>query len=576
MALEEKRVLESGPTAFLGVEAWRLRTSGLVSGVRVQYLHLAFLRRGFAYQAVAWHAGEPRPEGEAALEAFARSVTLLPGAIRGRSRARPTEETAGIGWRVHEGAFESAAYRFSIRPPEGWRLALGRELERIDATAEVALVRADPEAYLVLRVERAAGVDREEHVERMREMFAKAVGAPPGEERIPLLADGREVVLRRHLVGGGAPRAFLHGVHFEGDLCFQANAWYLAGARERAEPRVLEALRALEFLDRREAGELADALASGPDPRARIGEGWSLRGGVYRDFVHGFTWTIPPGWWRVLAGPAARAQADGASLHFVEPSLGITGFAFAGEASGATAEAVLARQAARLFEDPDSIGEPEPIPLGIARGLAVSGGKTVDGAAIRYRLLVAVHGNTVLRVVLGGTRANLKSAASSVERAIAAFEFPGEPLRERVTDDEEHRDERTGFLLARPGPDWTFRDLTVTAFAPLGAMVAWERDEVVVAAGGFAASEGPDDAAAAVEFAGPLLADLAGVRLAEPRILATEVGGAPAFRLEWPVSPRVEALVLRRDLTRHFVAVVGAGQEGPTLEEALAGHRLLD
>ena len=39
-------------------------------------------------------------------------------------------DTTGVGWRVKDGTYESAAYRFSLRPADGWRLALGGELIR--------------------------------------------------------------------------------------------------------------------------------------------------------------------------------------------------------------------------------------------------------------------------------------------------------------------------------------------------------------------------------------------------------------------------------------------------------------
>jgi hypothetical protein len=80
---------------------------------------------------------------------FVGGFKLNGTAFRTRERA-PIPDVQTRRWRVKDGQFESAVSGLTLRPPPGWRLMVGGELQGVSASADVGLARDRPEAYAIL------------------------------------------------------------------------------------------------------------------------------------------------------------------------------------------------------------------------------------------------------------------------------------------------------------------------------------------------------------------------------------------------------------------------------------------
>ncbi len=470
-ALELEQVEELGQedTLFRGEAAVRFRLRGLQQGFLCQVDYTVFVHQGHAYQLVLFGAPDAMADTEA-VHAWRASFSFLGGPVRGRATVRAVPDFRGVGWRVRDGRFASAAYGIAVDPEEPWHVAVGTELTQMNADAEVGLVASDPEAFIVLIPEQAAGVDREPFAAMLLQQTLDGLtGTRLAEDRV-MTVDGRELTFAVIDVTWPFPSEMMHAVHFEGDTCIQVLGWFYPTEREAALPELQRGFEMIRLLTVTERAALKKDLRSSPEPAQEIGLGWSLRDGTYRDFLYGFGWRAPGAdLWRVRAGQDARAANPDAQLYIEEPSYGLFGVVIGEEALG--------RNGAAFHQEVlDHMGgtaraRPRKVRVSGGKGLTTRMDLTYDELALGYRITTFVVDGRGLQLVLWGLPANVDAATDAIEAAIDGVTLYPDGLEPVQVERDRYTDLRCGWSLALPDRTWSCTEVGDQRMAALGTQV---------------------------------------------------------------------------------------------------------
>jgi hypothetical protein len=229
----------------------------------------------------------------------------------------------GPGWRIRDNVYESVHEALRVRPLPGWRLLLPGEPDSLLTTAGVGLLheRHGIELYF-WRPGVIYEADEREH-ERVDAWQAEATQPVP---RFAAELDGVRVVFDAHTGPAEHIRVRLpvHGQNLDvlGRHPADTNRELLRGL-------IREALAEIEVLDLDEQAELRRELDRSAPARDLLGDGWSLRGDVYRNYNLGLRVRIPSRVMDVIAGTRAKQGHDSYELIFFDRSRGRRGILFA-------------------------------------------------------------------------------------------------------------------------------------------------------------------------------------------------------------------------------------------------------
>ena len=574
--VEGKEIVAVEDVEYAGRKAVRTEFTGRAAGFTMRWVNLAFLHAGHAYQVVGWTNARPEPGAAAGLAQFQASFHLLPGAVRGRPQKAASPDATGPGWTLRGGVFSSASYGFRVTPPAGWRVVVGTELRRMNANAEVGLLRTQPEAYVILIPERVAGADPAAFAARLRGAFAQANRRKAADDAPVRVGD-----VRLGLTAYGHPDipslSLRHGIGFHGDLALQVLAWGPDTFEAKQPGWWNDVLAGFAFLGPVEAAALDREIAASLAPARAFGPTHSLRGDLLRDYAGGFTWKRPSTAWIVEAGAAARERAPDASLYVENRARGLFGLVLVEETDlGPVAfhDAVVRASTEEGAPPPAA----KPIRLGDLDGYS----STVDleDPPMRYRHTTLVRRGRAVRLAIWGLPGNMAAAEADVRAAIGGLRFPAGGLGPPTSREGDlWRDERAGYLLRAPGPEWRFDDVTPKELAPIGSLVQLSfgpHAVVGMAIGQIPGERGPD---AIAKF----LMDIAGSYItgARPMDLPASTGtlsGRPCLRFAWDTGrTQVHAFALVLDGTLFAALVkVPSGGDGPSAETLAKAFALLD
>lgn len=321
--IENRREVMRKEVEIDGRKAMRLVTDGTVQGGPFRFVHNLILDRGYAYQVLAWSQRSLLLDLET-LDPVWSAFRFLPGeAPPGRTLRVSVPDTHGVGWRVRDGVYENSIFGVRVRPTEGWRVAVGQELDTMSATASVGLVRAQPEAYATIVLASTAGADPERLASVLALEGVQNYG--PGDSELELEVGGEKTTFTRHKVDAGIPLDMLAGALLRENVAITINTWWMQQLAEQAMP-TLPAAFAFEWMDEEERAKVAAEIASLPPAHAQVGLGFSFRNGVYRDFDGDVTWTQPEEHlWEVHTGEVAKEYGSVARLVVTAPALGVEG-----------------------------------------------------------------------------------------------------------------------------------------------------------------------------------------------------------------------------------------------------------
>lgn len=561
MPLEERVIEREERITFQGEQARRVTLTGRINDIHARYIVILLLHQDHVYQLIGWGPQDALSPDGAQLQPFFDAFSLLEGEVTGRDEATGVTDARGPGWRLQQGVFLSAVSRLRIAPPPGWRVAIGSELQRMNADAEVGLVARNPERYLIVIAEPMSSLDEQSILRMTRDNLSASFGSSSEEAPVRLSVAGEERALSR-LRGESPPMEFLYTVLHRAGIAYQVMAWYPTALGESAIGRVAEGLAAIELLDDEAAAAAQQELAAEPDHQNAVGADHALRRGLYRDFQGKWTWRKPAGFWRIQAGQAgqaARAVNADASLYAHEPAQGLHLMAIAEDASGTDlASYVAAARGAMALNLGTAPSEPVPLRLGAVDALAFDIRAATEPLPLHYRVVGAVHDGTALQILLWGDAAHTKQHQATMAAAIDGFRF--EPGLAPVTrDGSVYRDWQMGFAFEL-GPDaWETKDDTPAAIAGIARMITWRRGSDSMMVWSLYNPETERDSGWFFDFLEQRLREAFGkLTIGEPTRKDITVAGAPGRSLVWTsLSGRIHAYLVRRDQMTY--ALVGTG-----------------
>lgn len=577
------------PTEILNRPAFH----GLVSGKRDRqwwrYHVLVFREQSDLYWLLSRGIGEEVPaDGSKFLEA-ADGLRFRQGASPIQlAPARVVPDAQDVGWRLREGVYRNAALGFELAPRGPWRVGLGPEFAVLGPEILIGLVDEQLGACVGVAVERLPGVETEKHLEKIRRAQAQ-VGHSTGTRRVQIGA--REVELRVQTVASisgdvGDTEIRASAVFFEDERCIQLVVRYPAPADKQVAEVLPQAFSGLRLMDEAERAQLASEMMAEPDHFEVVGEGFALRRGTYSDFRHSFRWRSPAGFWELDKSPRGRPEEPQAVLWLRERALAVEGVLFVEEAGAEeTTSSRHAVDLARRFGNGPRVRTSASVELELGEVPALATWcDPGDGSERRHLLVTCVARGKAFELRLSGPVKAMERNASVLLQSVRSLEISLAPLAPNSMTRGLYRDQRMGFELERPAPQWRFNERRVDRFGPQmsnaqGVLAGFEGEGH---SGLFAAAiwspEVPSEAAGTVESLLPT-AFLHLTALPEGRPdqdAPANFAGRRGRLLIWSeVSRRVELLLLVRDSTLYAVCA-SSGPQDPAPRERMAAFRLLD
>lgn len=561
--LDSREFSASESLTFQGLPARRWTGRGSLNGIAYRLQFLLFLRDGFAFKLVGSAPAREAPTAELGL--LERQFVLTPGGVRARPQVVVHRNDRGPGWRLQDGVYQNASYGFEVRAPDGWRFVIGDELLAARDTACVGLVCLNPEAYVEWTLERARGVEETAYCAQMVPDFvAGTVSSAP----VPTSMLGLSFPLVRRDLPTANSLVHFDATRVREGMGVHVRAWYRSSFDATARPELDRALNSGHFLDANARASLARELDRLGDPENEVGVDCSVRNRVFRSFDHGFTWMKPAGFWTVDGGERARARHPDASMVVHCAEQGVTGTLIV--TSGVEIDP-------RVHHDliVDGLGgtpvsrEPRAINLGGTQALLTVSEAKINSLDVTYFIVSLVRDTRAFQFVLLGLTGNVAAARSSFDAAITGLRVPKAVPRLELTDTAV-TDHRLGFRLRKPsGTGWRFEDHTPPDISPIGSMLAYRSEEVVVTG---AAMCVPDVARVRQSIIDALEAEAR----ADPEwapMVETQgmLGGLPARRIvlsgAWPAVVRF----IERDRTLYYLTIQAEKPVDSAAERELAG-----
>jgi hypothetical protein len=469
--LQGKAVTSFTPLTFAGEKAIRWGTSGTINGTAVHFEHTVLLHEGHLYQVLVYAPGGMDAWDDREFRAFTQAFSLLPGPVRDRADVVAVADAAGVGWRLRGGVYENAAHGVRVTPRSGWRVAVGNELDRLNASAEFGLVRSSPDAYVVALCERAPPEsERAAYTAGTIGRTARTVGGAVVERPSKVEIAGVSVSLTEYTTSDVVPLRYLHGMLFRGREAIQLLGWTAVAGGDEARDALVAGLGAIELLGDDARLRLRRELEGRPDPRSLVGPDWSFRRDVYRDFGRGFLFRRS-GLWRLEAGDRADAHHDGAVLWLDEPALGLMAYVTVARTEADAETAHRQEAAARLFA-PEG---PMPAQLGGLGALRSSGEVRSETVRLRWEVTTLRLDRQLYTVHVWGLPADMVPARAEIDRLLGAFQFGGSRLEPPAARDGVYRDPRLGFSYRPPAGHWESEDLTPSGAAGGMRVRHWSR-----------------------------------------------------------------------------------------------------
>lgn len=542
MQLEDKQLREFENFQFREHKAVRSIVTGRAQGIPMCFGHVMFLHQEHAYQLIAWTPAAPEDYDPTLFQSFFNSFQILAGQVQQRAKTFVQRDVYGVGWRVVSGQFESTASGIAVRPSAPWRVVVGDELANMNPEAEVGLICSQPEVYLFIAPDIMTTSDREAYEALARRSAMENLGAEELHETYVATVAGQEVPFRRFRTRA-PPMDYFHGVLYREERPLVIMFWCMSALRSRAEAVLPDGLAAIQWLPPEELQALTRRMQQARDPQFAVGRNFSLRGGVYRSFLHRYQWKKPDRFWTVRTGQDARRANSDAELYLKDAARGLYGVVIAEPAGFLPAEEFHHLVTSRVLKQTQSTTTLES---GRATWRITEGLGDPRGLPMGYRIATTVAGGRAVQCIVWSAAENLARHAAAAEVVVRSFEFETD-LQPIEQQEGRYIDHRLGFSLQPP--PWPQRDLTPPQIAEIGTFVAWQQGGRIVGALSVAALATHQDEQRFVQFLHEILDQYVTSRTSQsPVVEDAELGGVPGRRVRWQL-PRevVEATFVVRD-----------------------------
>lgn len=437
-------------TKLAGLPAFRVRVRGKSRDVDLRYEYVLAKRGEYLYQLECWDAATPAKPNASTFRPLVESFALVPGEIRPRQNRSKAPDTVGVGWRISNGRYESAAYGLAVDPKPGCHLIVGAPLVAMDESAAVGI--DCNETYLTVIAEQTHSVDREQFAKSLTEAMA-SVSTDTGRVRTITL-DKRDVTFRVYEQESRAI-TILHGVTYHGNVCMQIQAWHRRSRERHAKAALPALMGSIRFLDSATRQSLADTLSKTPDPTNAVGSNESFRQGTYRNFEHGWSWKRPAGFWSAAIGQAARTDDASTVLLLQEHSAGIFASVTHADHDGTLQQAH--EQSTSSYEA--TPGAPKKCTIGGRPALVSDVPVEHRGNNFVFRVHTLLWQKRAWIITAWGLAGNMASAVPSITAMRKGFRFHAGGLSAGSQDESGVVDHRFGFELLSPQDDAVVTDL---------------------------------------------------------------------------------------------------------------------
>lgn len=569
MAMEDKQVAERTPTKVSGIDATRIRVTGKINDLSIEFRGVLLIHQEHAYQMLAFVPSSMDKHGD--LDTAIAAFSIEPGTVKVRDVSRAIDDQAGVGWHVAKGVFESVASRLRVRPAAGWRLLIGDELHNMNPDADVGLANATVGAYVTAISEPINGGDVKGYIAGRIE----AVMAELTRDDQPVKATimGEEVTLVRGKREGGMPLEYMIGVVVQGGRGHQFVAWYPVAKRDAAAPMVLAALGSFERMSDPDLAGLTTELAALPDTQNFVGSTYALRSGTYLDFDKHLRWRMPAGFWKFSVGQEARASNADVLLGAEDVVRGLQLELIVEQATSVTPAAYYSAVENHLAEAGVVIDRRDEAKIGSAKGQMIEGKLARGGLALRYRTTAAVVGGLGVQLSVWGQvsawpdDATLSSFGSGVEVVPSLVE---------VEPGTKYKDHRLGYAVGLPDK-WRREDETPASMKAIATIQQWKsgRNDILVVA--IYTLEQQDDAWLIGLVEQTMRQKLAMAATSAPKAATAKLAGRDVRHLTWSsLEGRADLLMLKRNATFYAVLAISSDGSDSTLETARKAFELLD
>ncbi|MFO0618265.1 MAG: hypothetical protein U0414_37070 [Polyangiaceae bacterium] len=308
----QMQIEERSSESLAGATTRRIGVATMEAGVTRRECTVLMLSKGFVYVIGANVVATPtQPRGCGFLEPLLASFSLDEGEITPRLPVVSTADVVGPTYRLRRGTFESAAGAFRLEAGTRTRLVAGDDAKSLYGAADVAVLYASPAAALAFRSDATEIMNPAVALDGYAAQLAQFVGAVPNGRTVTYSFMGRELVMREL----DAPSyEWTIGLDYAAGRATLVAGWTPKGTRARASELFRKTLEALTPISTADAATLQAELDASPIDDNLVAGAFSLRHGVYRDFMNGVRWTKPASGWIVQAGVAAAAVDPYAGL----------------------------------------------------------------------------------------------------------------------------------------------------------------------------------------------------------------------------------------------------------------------
>ncbi len=413
-----------------------------------------WLKAGMAFELRVWGVGDD----------VDRAVDQLLGAMsfferRGKVAAVALEDQKGADWRLRAGVYENPASGLRVDITEGLRLVVGAALSWRDPQADFIIEGTRVPMSLTVASEPVTSARA--RASRRAALSAQLVGEDlPG---LPVEILGSRVVLTQRQQGSE--------VVVFGDVCVAQRTCHAIVARYAAEtgrPALVAALASVSGLGdaRREA--LLKELDGAPAHHCSVGDGYSLRGRVYRSFMHDFTLTAPGPAWTMSAGGEAKQRVPASSVFMEARRWGLEATVVVDEGVGTDADVYHAAVLAALSERGGLRANGTAKKVGAS---FVSEGSAAAGLS----LVVATQivGDRGMQFVVWGAPGSVGAHGAQIQALLSGLSSGVEKAIEQPLG--AYLDRRIGVSAAMP-VGWRMQPRTPSELQEHGTFVTWQMD----------------------------------------------------------------------------------------------------
>lgn len=456
---------------FPAIETQRQAT---IEGIDFTY-HIVIVKRGdFFYQLIGWSLTNAFHLCESDLRSIANSISF----VRDREpqvRSRIfVENDQSFDWKISEGIYSNAAFRFRLTPTENLSMMGQLELTIIneDATAGVANVNDD--FHQIYLVEPKGDMDEDKFLEIIYTGISEQMEGKPIPEPTTVNCGGvtAKQFLFQRVETEGAFFDFTFTLFFHDGFFYRIQSWWPSDTTGLSTDLQKESLTMFEWISDQEVEQLETELAS-VDSNNAVGLEFCMRNGLFQDFEYGYSLRLPDGIWQVSTGDSSTFRSedsraifnearDGVQITLVPEQLDITHAKYHNILSQNLG--IPDSNAARTVKHPDG-------------DILVSAhNELTNGTPISYRLVTAQRGQRCVQLLMTCLQSLEANLDRRLPEIIEGFSFPEHSIQKVQGGGQVLIDNRLGYKLAVPNA-WAQKPTASKEFESVGSLVVYANNE---------------------------------------------------------------------------------------------------